>query len=66
MEAYKKPAIVHVDSATGLIPLAGLSAAKLMAAGVALGWGILSAKGGNVIDSSRTKILSARKNFALG
>lgn len=66
MESYKKPTIVHVDSATGLIPLAGLSAAKLMAAGVALGWGIISSKGGNVIDSSRTGNLTARKNFALG
>ena len=66
METYRKPVIVGNESVGGIIPLgalAGLSAAKLAVVGVAAGLGLASLKGGNVIDSSRTKILAHRKNF---
>lgn len=69
MEVYKKPLIVGNESADGIIPLAalaGMSAAKLAVVGVAAGLGLASMKGGNVINSSHTKILSTRKEFALG
>lgn len=69
MKPYVKPSIVGNESIGGIIPLAalaGLSAAKLAVVGVAAALGLASAKGSGKIDSSHTKILAARKNFALG
>ena len=72
LELYRKPSIVGDASIGGVMPLAalaGLSAAKLAVIGVALGLGVGSAAtklGVNGINSSHTKILAARKNFALG
>ena len=68
MELYKKPSIVGETTISGILPLAALSAAKLAVVGVAFGLGMggLASKiGGKVINSSHTKILASRKNFAL-
>lgn len=76
MELYKKPLIVHNKSINGIFPLAGLAlgpiaAAAGVAAKVALGGAALAGvamglrKGSNFIDSSRTQILTARKDFSL-
>lgn len=69
MKIYKKPQIVGVDSANGLVPLAaaataitGLSAAKLLVVGAAAA---LASKGNNIINSFHTGTLTARKNFTL-
>ena len=69
LELYKKPLIVGNASIGGILPLAALSAAKLAVVGVAFGLGMggLASKLGNkIINSSHTKILAARKSFALG
>ena len=69
MQSYKKPSIVGDASIGGIIPLAalaGLSAAKLAVVGVAAGLGFASMKGVNKINSSHTKVLATRKDFALG
>lgn len=68
MKPYIKPTIVGNESINGIIPLAalaGLSASKLAVVGVAAALGLASAKGGGKINSAHTKILAARKNFAL-
>ena len=74
MEIYKKPVIADRFSATGIIPAAlaaaaaaieGLSAAKLLAVGVAVGWGAISSKGNNAIDSRCSFALTERKDFSL-
>ena len=70
MEIYNKPAIIAHDSFRGvfpsvIMPIVGLSAKALTVVGAAAGLAHGMAKGSNTIDSSRTNILSARKNFAL-
>lgn len=66
MQTYTKPSIVGNESINGILPLVGLSAAKLAVVGVAAGLGLGSLmKGNGNFDSSHSKILSARKNFAL-
>ena len=66
MEKYRKPVITNYDdvNVNGLIPaIAGLSAAKLLAVGAAMG--LAASKGVVTINSKNTSTLTARKDFAL-
>ena len=68
MKIYKKPLIVDVNSSEGLFPalqIVGLSAAKLLVAGVAAGLAVGATKGDGRINSNHTQTLTARKHFAL-
>ena len=66
MEKYRKPIIADADSMRGILPLVGLSAAKLLVVGAAAGLGLGAAsRGNNIIDSNYMQSLTFRKDFAL-
>ena len=67
MTPYAKPTIVNAAAIGGILPLVGLSAAKLAVVGVAAGLGLGSLlKGNSILDLKRMNALTAQKNFALG
>lgn len=79
MRTYKKPIVVDFNTVQGILPLAGLaggaavgvaelvglSAAKLLVAGVAIGLGVGAAsRGNNIIDSNHMQSLTFHKDFS--